>query len=107
MLIDETQLEFIHPKLRLIILEVNIEFGLQCITSLYRMNDKGIHGNADPLRALDARCRNEAQGLNIEKWVNDRWIYDPARPQYNVCMFHDTGRGIHLHFQVHDNTTER
>ena len=105
MLIDETDLEFIHTHLRMIVLEINIEFGMQTITSLYRIGDDGVHGSL-PLRALDLRCRNDGVGKVIERWVNRRYLYDPKRPQYKVCMYHDVGRGKHLHIQVHDNTVE-
>ena len=64
MLIDETDLEFIHTHLRMIVLEINIEFGMQTITSLYRPGDDGVHG-AIPLRALDVRCRNDEMGKAI------------------------------------------
>ena len=106
MLIDETGLEFIHKKLRLIILEINIEFGMQTITSLVRFGDDGVHGT-NPLRAVDERCRNDEVGFAIESWVNERYVYDPKRPKMKVCMYHDVGRGKHLHIQVHDNTVER
>jgi hypothetical protein len=106
MLIDETNLEFVHPHLRVIVLEINIEFGMQAITSLYRIGDNGVHGTL-PLRAIDVRCRNDDMGKVIEKWVNARYMYDPARPKMKVAMYHDVGRGKHLHLQVHDHTVEK
>lgn len=62
-----------------------------------------------PLRAFDLRSRDE-QG-NSFPWVNElvriiniRWAYDPARPAKSCAMYHNIGRGNHLHFQVCDAT---
>jgi hypothetical protein len=55
MQIDLKQLEFIDPKLREIALAVEDEFGEQVITSLYRIDDAGVHGTL-PLRGIDLRC---------------------------------------------------
>ena len=106
MFIDIYKLEFIHKNLRDILEKLGNEFGMFTITSLYRIGDRGIHGTL-PLRAIDLRCRNKKIGKVIENWINKKWIYDPKRNKFKVCMFHDTGRGIHLHLQSHNNTIKR
>jgi len=106
LLIDLIDLEFIDRILRLIVADVRAEFGMQIITSLYRMDDDGVHGTL-PLRGIDLRCKNHDMGKIIEKWTNERWEYDPTRPKMKVCLFHDVGRGLHLHFQSHPNTGKR
>lgn len=65
-----------------------------------------------PLRAFDIRSRDE-NGVEFP-WVqrlvaiiNKRWIYDPARPAKSCAMYHDVGKGPHLHFQVCDKTVFR
>jgi len=93
----------LHPKLITIVEAVDIEFGPGLLTSIYRRGDKGCHGTM-PVRAVDRRCRNYSAGQVIEKWINDRWHYDLTRPEKQCCIFHDIGKGLHLHFQVHDNT---
>lgn len=105
MKIDLNQLEFINPMLRKIALEVENRFGEKTITSLYRIGDKGVHG-ALPLRGLDFRCRTARHGEEVERWVNERWCYDPNRLKKKCCMFHTVGQGYHLHLQVHPRTEE-
>ena len=104
MRIDYLNLDFIHPMLRDMIKDVEDVTGFEfTITSLYRIGDAGNHGQL-PLRAMDLRCRNLAFGATIEEHVNDAWTYDPQRPNMKCCMIHDTGHGLHFHFQVHPNT---
>lgn len=103
--IDLGQLEFIHPVLREIALAVEERFGTKVVTSLYRIGDSGVHGQL-PLRGLDLRCRTRRHGEMVEKFVNDRWQYDPNRPEMQCCLCHNTGQGLHLHLQVHPNTKE-
>lgn len=103
MKIDIKQLEFIDLNLRNIVLDVEKEFGEQTVTSLYRIGDKGVHGTLK-LRGIDTRCHDSELGKNIEKYVNNKWQYDPIRPHKKCCMFHDVGQGKHLHFQTHPNT---
>lgn len=104
MKIDLAQLEFINSLLREIVIEeeanLNDEFT---VTSLYRMGDSGVHGQL-PLRGIDVRCYDVKKGNYIADMVNSRWQYDFNRPWIKVCMFHDVGKGAHLHFQVHGNT---
>jgi hypothetical protein len=104
MKIDISQLEFIEPLLRSIILDVEHNFGVEfTITSLYRIDDNGVHGQL-PLRGIDLRCRDKNIGTVFEAYVNRRYQYDPARPVKTVCMLHGKGAHLHLHFQVHSET---
>ena len=105
--IDYQQLEFIHPTLRRMVKDIEDETGFEfTITSLYRIDDAGNHGQL-PLRAMDLRCRGLAFGASIEEHVNQTWIYDPNRPDMKCCIIHDTGHGLHFHLQVHPNTEVR
>ena len=107
MKIDIKQLEFIDARLRTMVTELEAELGVEfTITSLYRINDNGVHGQL-PLRGLDLRCRNAELGKFVEDYVNSRWQYDPSRPSMQCCMCHTVGRGLHLHLQVHANTLAR
>ena len=102
--IDISQLEFIDKNLRTIVQETVKHFGVEfTVTSLYRINDKGVHGTL-PLRGLDMRCRDNGLGLLVVKYVNSRWCYDSKRPRKVCCVFHDAGNGYHLHFQTHPKT---
>ena len=105
LIIDYPNISFFHQKLRLLMADLVIEFGTFRVTSLHR-DDGGVHDTI-PLRAIDLGCKNEELGRLIEKWMNEHWTYDPERPAYDVCLYHDTGQGIHLHIQVHDSTRKK
>lgn len=78
---------------------------LPVITSAYRPADKGVHG---AYRGLDFRSHGIPQELidEICYEVNERWMYDPNRPEKKCLIYHDVGRGPHFHLQTHPNTKE-
>lgn len=106
MKIDLMQLEFIDLNLREMATEVEDRFMEKTITSLFRIDDEGVHGTL-PLRGLDLRCRTRRHGEEVEKFVNNNWLYDPTRPKKKCCLCHDVGKGLHLHLQVHPKTIRR
>ena len=112
MQIDISQLKYLDPKLRQVLLWVERESGLVFrITSQLRIEDIDggkIHGTL-PLRATDLGCKWVSVGKAIEKEVNKVWTYDPDRPRFKVCKFHgpEVGQPWHLHFQVHSKTRKR
>jgi len=73
------------------------------VTSAYRKDDTGVHGN---FRGLDFRTWDLNQIFIDELCdeVNRIWLYDPERPEKVCLLFHDVGRGPHLHLQVHPRT---
>lgn len=81
-------------------------FGTDIVTSAYRPGDSGVHGTI-PLRGLDLRCRDIALGQLVSKRVNERWQYDPERPDMECCIAHGEGMNLHLHIQVHPRTQRR
>lgn len=105
-LIDYYQLEFIDQKLRDVMRSVENKFGSQIITSLYRIDDSGVHGQL-PLRGTDIRCRNIESGEEIANEINDIWIYDPIRPEMKVAIAHGDGSNYHIHLQVHPRTVKK
>lgn len=76
------------------------------ITSAYRQGDSGVHGDC---RGIDFRTWDISPALLSElcSEVNSNWVYDPNRPEKEVLIYHDVGRGPHLHCQVHPNTQRR
>jgi len=104
MYIVDLSMSFFHPKLAALLVDLEEMFGAFTVTSLWRRD--GVHQTI-PLRAVDLRCWNLTVGREIERWLNERWTYDPTRPGFEVCLYHDTGQGIHLHVQAHDNTSRR
>jgi hypothetical protein len=104
MKIDIAQLEFIDKKLRRLLLWLEDSTGLEfTITSQYRENDKGVHGQI-PLRGIDLRMRDELIGERVRDCVNINWFYDPKRPDKKCAVLHGEGANLHLHIQVHANT---
>lgn len=101
--IDVSQLEFIHPKLRALLSDIEIRSGKQVITSLYRHNDTGVHGTI-PVRGCDLRARKHGNAVSIVNWVNKYWVYDMDRPSRQVAIAHGEGANYHVHLQVHPNT---
>jgi len=106
MFIDFEDLEFIHPKMKKLLAYIYDQFGFQTITSLYRIGDKGVHGQL-PLRGVDLRIGRWHSEDRIERTINEAWIYDPERPEMRVAIYHNVGLGAHLHLQVHDKTERR
>lgn len=105
--IDLRNLKFISSILRIIASDTENHFGIKfTITSLYRIDDPGVHGTL-PLRGIDFRCKDDNLGKVVEDYVNDKWIYDYRRPKKVCCVYHDSGSGKHLHFQTHPNTRLR
>ena len=104
MKIDIGQLEFIDKKLRHILTSVEDGTGFEfTITSLFRIGDNGVHGTL-PLRGTDLRMRSVNTGDAIEKWINERWEYNPETPGKSCAFLHGHGSNLHLHVQVHLNT---
>jgi hypothetical protein len=104
--IDIKQLEFLHRHQRAVLAWIETRFGMiLVVTSLFRMDDDGVHGSL-PLRGTDLRCHSDKVGYEMEAEINAHWVYDPARPEMKVAVYHDTGRGKHLHIQTHPNTYE-
>lgn len=108
--IDYENLDFIDPMVKEIVLATHDQFPeAHTITSLLRIPlGTGSTHNVLPLRATDLRCWDDDLGERIEKWVNERYQYDPSRPHKKCCMYHENrnGGGKHLHFQSHPNTVK-
>jgi len=99
-----------HPKMVEVVDWYLKKFrGVQfVITSTFRRGDPGVHGTI-PCRGLDLRCRHLPLSVQwqIETELNKNWSYDPERPAKRICKRHDSGRGIHFHLKVHDNTRRK
>jgi len=105
--IDISHLEFIDKTLREILVWIEAELGVVLtITSLYRINDSGVHGEL-PLRGIDCRCKDSGLGKLIAERINSVWVYDFSRPIKKCAIYHDVGRGRHVHIQTHPNTGRR
>lgn len=104
MRIDIAQLNYYHQTLRNLLTTLEKDTGLEfTITSQYRENDTGVHGQI-PLRGTDLRMRVYSIGKAIESYINSNWQYDIDRPHLKCALLHGKGSNLHLHVQVHPKT---
>lgn len=97
-----------HPKLVAVLIWLLGKYpGKVLITCGYEKRDYPSTHSTTPLRAIDIRSWYFKNPEEIEKQINDAFIYDPDRPEKKVCLYHDTGKGWHFHIQVHDRTQYR
>lgn len=57
--------------------------------------------------AADLRTRGvpEEAVRGLDRWINARWIYDPARPEMQVSDIRPHGTGPHMHLQAKPGMT--
>ena len=65
--------------------------------------DPSVH-DVIPYRGADIRSSIYDDPKSIEDDINAHWQYDHSRPDMKCAKYHDTGRGVHIHLQVHSNT---
>ena len=74
------------------------------ITQGYEKRDyRSVHSTI-PYRGVDIRSWDFKDPQSVADTINDNWQYDPGRPEKLCAVYHDTGRGVHIHLQVHDKT---
>jgi hypothetical protein len=78
-------------------------FGEPLVTSTFREGDPGVHGT-NPLRGMDIRSYIYSNPQSVVDTINKIWIYDPERSEMQCAILHNTGKGKHIHLQVHPNT---
>ena len=57
-----------------------------------------------PLRGMDIRSRIYDNPQSVVDDINAHWEYDHERPEMRCAIYHDVGRGQHIHLQAHDHT---
>jgi hypothetical protein len=92
-----------HPKLIALAMWVTARLSDVVFTSGYRKGDKGVHGQV-PCRGLDIRSWIYPDPQMICDDINKHWIYDPERPDKKCAIYHNVGKGFHIHLQVHART---
>ena len=96
-----------HPQLINVFLWCLVRFSRLVLTAAWELgHPSGMHETI-PLRAIDLRSWIFKDPQAVCDDINLHWIYDSKRPEKEVCIFHDTGSGPHLHLQVHNNTVYR
>lgn len=82
------------------------------ITSIHRTlaEDAALHASGIHIdwRAVDVRTHDQTeQAVNdVAHHINQKYKYDPDRPNFKVCFKELHGNGVHAHYQVHQNTKE-
>lgn len=99
----DTLKSLMRPMLREILGYIDFRVGNVTITSLYRPEDRGIH-SVFPLRAVDIRCWDPEVAYTIASMINQRFEYDPERPEKQCAIPHGKDSNFHIHLQVHDRT---
>ena len=77
--------------------------GVVITCGFERRDYPSVH-STNPLRGLDIRSRHLADPAAVCRRINREWIYDPDRPHKKCAVYHDAGRGRHIHLQTHVNT---
>lgn len=105
----------VHPKLRELVAAAEEYAATKrwawLVTSIWRSpaEDAALEGSGvhTEWRALDIRTRDVSAQVvaDVTRWINDRWKYDPTRPDLRVAISEPHGTGPHLHLQVHERTT--
>lgn len=80
------------------------------ITSIHRTQaeDDALQGSGIHVdwRAVDVRTRDQSDAavVDVTRYINRKWVYDPNRPNLKVCFSEPHGTGPHAHYQVHTKT---
>lgn len=96
-----------HPKLVDLLKWFSIRYSNTIFTCAFEERDYPSVHSMDPYRGMDIRSWFYDAPQVVADDVNDHWQYDPKRPERKCAIYHDVGRGAHLHLQVHDNTEYR
>lgn len=104
--VDIRQISFFHYLLTELLSDLYDYAGPQMMTGLWGTWGSGVHGTI-PLRAVDIGSLDHETGVRLQDYLNSRWEYDPKRPGMNVALWHNAGRGWHLHIQSHPNTSRK
>lgn len=93
-----------HPNLIKLLKWVVVRYSETVFTLGWEARDTPSVHNTVPYRGADIRSRiyNDPQAVTDD--INAHWTYDHERPDMKCAIFHDAGRGRHIHLQVHKNT---
>ena len=93
-----------HPILADLFWHWGRKYYESVVTSAFRSGDSGVHGTLPYYRGVDLRSYIYADPAGMADDINLVWIYDYKRPKKRCVIYHNVGRGIHLHLQVSYNT---
>ena len=93
-----------HPKLIDLLKWYCVRYSEVVLTGGFEERDYASVHSTIPFRGEDVRSRVYDDPQAVVDDVNNHWTYDPARVAMKCAIYHDVGRGPHIHLQVHDNT---
>ena len=93
-----------HSKMRELLKWFCVRYSETVFTGGYEeRNYPSVH-SVIPVRGMDVRSWVFSDPQAVVNDINSVWIYDPKRPGLKCAVYHNTGRGAHIHLQVHNNT---
>lgn len=100
-----------HPLLQDLFLWVHSELiertTQPIVTCAFEKRDYASVHSVLPYRGIDLRSSSIRNPRVEVNYINANWVYDMDRPHLQCCIYHNVGRGAHLHLQVSDNTAKR
>lgn len=96
-----------HPKLIELLEWICVRYSEVVFTGMYEDRDYPSTHSTIPVRAMDIRSWIYGEPQKVTDDINTHWIYDSERRELKCAVYHDTGKGKHIHLQVHDNTEYR
>lgn len=93
-----------HPKLIELLCWFVVRYSETVFTCGYEKRDYPSVHSCLPFRGMDVRSRIYDDPQAVVDDVNAHWQYDTDRPWYPCAVYHNVGRGAHIHLQVHDQT---
>lgn len=93
-----------HPMLVRVVEWFAVRYSQTVFTCAYeKRNYSSVH-DLDPYQGMDVRSWLFEDPQAIADDINAHWQYDPARPTIKTAIYHNVGRGKHIHLQAHDRT---
>ncbi|MBT4177763.1 MAG: hypothetical protein HOE02_05700 [Candidatus Marinimicrobia bacterium] len=105
MVLEGLMLKIFDPLLSVVLAMIVKQFGCRVSESWRPARHKNDLHSLGRAIDLSSWVYKDFDLIKIETWINDHWIYDPARPKMKVALYHKTKNGAwHFHIQVHPNT---
>jgi len=96
-----------HPKLIELLKWVSVRYSDVVFTEGFEERAYPSVHSTIPFRGMDIRSYIYQDPAAVVEDINANWVYDPSRKHLKCSLFHNTGRGAHIHLQVHENTIWR
>ncbi len=93
-----------HAIMKDLLRWINARYEPIIITCAFEKRSYNSVHSTKPYRGVDIRSRVFVDPQKIVDEINEAWIYDPERLDMDCAIYHNSGRGPHIHLQVHDNT---